>query len=132
MDANILQSFGILLAAVVVIGGIMMLIKRISQQRIQTKAAVTLNVLSKITLQPKNHLFVVKVSDKVLVLGVTDSSINILTELEPNFEQVINTHSKEEVTDKVLKKVVNTPLSNKSDIDLSFMNFIKSSLKFGR
>ena len=141
MDMNILQTFIVLILAVGVIAGIMILVKKISVKRMEQRTTINLNVISKITLQPKNHLFVVRAANKLLVLGVTDSSINILTELGTEEE-----HSKEsssssqldtnELLNKIIKptnsNIVNN--SNKKEVsnllnDLSFKNFLKSSLK---
>jgi flagellar biosynthetic protein FliO len=129
MDTNILQSFGVLILAVAVIAGIMFLIKKISTQRMESKTSVDLKVISKITLQPKNHLFVVKVADKTLVLGVTDNTINILTELDPTFEKVVNIKSNKIITDEIISKVANTSAGGNLNTNLSFANFLKSSIK---
>jgi flagellar biosynthetic protein FliO len=129
MDTNILQSFGVLILAVAVIAGIMFLIKKISTQRMESKTSVNLKVISKITLQPKNHLFVVKVADKTLVLGVTDNTINILTELDPTFDSVVNTKSNNKIADEIISKVANKSVSSNLNANLSFANFLKSSIK---
>ena len=130
MDTNILQTFIVLIAAVGIIVTIMMLVKKISMKRLENRATVNLNVISKITLQPKNHLFVVKAANKLLVLGVTDNAINILTELEPDFEQTIADNPN--VTDTILKEVLNSGTKRKLSVpvnnDLSFASFIKSSI----
>jgi flagellar protein FliO/FliZ len=131
MDANILQSFGVLILAVGVIAGIMYLLKKINLKRLESRATIDLNVISKISLQPKNHLFIVKVVDKLLVLGVSDNNINILTELDASFEKVVGTKSKQELTEEILKKAANVNLDKKINTNLSFANFLKSSLKFG-
>jgi flagellar biogenesis protein FliO len=132
MDSNILQTFIVLIAAVGVIVTIMMLVKKISMKRIENRATINLNVISKITLQPKNHLFVVKAANKLLVLGVTDNAINILTELESDLEQTISDKSNSNATDIILKQVFNSNMKNKPSVsvnnDLSFKNFIKSSI----
>lgn len=134
MEQNIFQSFFILIVAVGVIAGIMVLIKKLSMKRMEGRAALNLNVISKITLQPKNHLFVVKAADKLLVLGVTENNINILTELDPSFERTVISKSKQEITSELLNRISNsgtTSTSNDLNKDLSFLNFVKSSFKFG-
>ena len=131
MDQNILQTFIVLIAAVGIIVVIMLLVKKISMKRLENRTNINLNVISKITLQPKNHLFVVKAANKLLVLGVTDSSINILTELEPDFEKTITDKSNSNSTDAILKQVISSSMKNKpvaNSQDISFINFIKSSI----
>lgn len=133
MDANILQTFAMLILAVAVIAGIMIVIKKITIRKNENKAVVDLNVISKITLQPKNHLFVVKAAGKLLLLGVTDSSVNILTELDADSVKNINTKSRQELTNELLNKANKSNLETNKILknDLSFMNFIKDTLKFG-
>jgi len=131
MDTNIVQTFIVLITAVGVIVVIMFLVKKISMKRLENRTNINLNVISKITLQPKNHLFVVKAANKLLVLGVTDSSINILTELEPDFEKTITDKSNSNSTDAILKQVISSSMKNKpvaNSQDISFINFIKSSI----
>jgi flagellar biogenesis protein FliO len=132
MDTNILQTFIVLITAVGIIVIIMLLVKKISMKRLENRATINLNVITKVTLQPKNHLFVVKAANKLLVLGVTDNSINILTELEPDLEQTITNKSN---SDAILKQVISSGINNKSsnnNKDLSFKNFIKSSIGFSK
>jgi len=128
MDSNIIQTFIVLLAAVGIIVVIMMLVKKIATKRLENRTTINLNVITKITLQPKTHLFVVRAANKLLVLGVTDNSINILTELEPDLEKTI-TDRPTDATDIILNKVMNSDLKPPiNNTDLSFKNFIKSSI----
>ena len=129
MDANILQTFSVLILAVGIIAGIMFLLKKLNMKRLENRATINLNVISKISLQPKNHLFIVKVADKLLVLGVSDSNINILTELDASFEQTVGTKSKQELTEEILKEAAKSTSGQTVNTDLSFVNFLKSSLK---
>jgi len=129
MDANILQTFSVLILAVGMIAGIMFLLKKLNMKRMENRATINLNVISKISLQPKNHLFIVKVADKLLVLGVSDSNINILTELDASFEQTVGTKSKQELTEEILKEAAKSTSGQTVNTDLSFANFLKSSLK---
>ena len=139
MDSNIVQTFVVLIAAVGVIFVIMLLIKKISVKRLESRSTINLNVISKITLQPKNHLFVVKAANKLLVLGVTDNSINILTELDVDLEATIIDKCNSNNTDEILKQVITSGIKNKTmsdgpintSADLSFKSFIKSSIGLG-
>ncbi len=126
MDANILQSFTILLLAVLVLAGFLFLVKKTAMKRNESKVGVNLNVISKISLQPKHHIFVVKVAEKVLVLGVSENNINILTELDGDFVRNIDTKSQESI-----KREVFSQINSDENIDLSFTNFLKTSLKLG-
>ena len=132
MDANVLHSFGILILAVGVIAGLMFLLRKINLKRLENRTTVDLNVISRISLQPKNHLFIVKVADKLLVLGVSDNNINILTELDSDFERVVSTKSNQELTEEIFKKAAKSNITANSNTDLSFANFLKSSLNLGK
>jgi len=132
MDANILQTFSVLILAVGVIAGIMYLLKKVNLKRLENRATINLNVISKISLQPKNHLFIVKVAEKLLVLGVSDNNINILTELDASFEKTVSTKSKQELTEEILKEATKSNFDKTANTDLSFANFLKSSLKFAK
>lgn len=114
--------------AVVVLAAIFFMLKKFAAKRNENKASINLNVISKISLQPKNHLFVVKVGDKILVLGVSENNINILTELEPNFADNMQNKSQETIKNEVISKLAATNMPQTAD--LSFLNFIKSSFKF--
>lgn len=44
--------------------------------------SVKINVLSTQAIMPKKYLSVVQVQDKILLLGVSDQSVNLITELD--------------------------------------------------
>lgn len=123
MDSNIINTFALLVVAVAIVVAIMLLIKKIGTKRMDSRAAVKLDVVSKITLLPKKHIFVVKVQNKFLVLGVTDNTVSTLTELD-------NTqgYSDEDVTNEVINSINTEQTSTKPKQDTSFAAFIKSSL----
>ncbi|MBG0777838.1 MAG: flagellar biosynthetic protein FliO [Desulfovibrionaceae bacterium] len=53
-----------------------------------------LKLEGQIALGPKKHVAVVRFLNKRLVLGVTDSHINLLTELEDNYDEASREFSK--------------------------------------
>ena len=133
MDANIIQSFIILFVAVLILAGFLFLIKKNANKRSQNKIGINMKVISKISLQAKHHIFVVKVAEKVLVIGVSENNMNILTELDPEFVKSIESKSQEKIKNEVFSKINTSKNTEKNDaeMDLSFLNFIKSSLKLG-
>ncbi len=68
---------------------------------------VNIKVLSSQLLMPKKYISVVKVEDKILVLGVSEHSISLLKELEAK-EEEFNADNYPQVNDqsflKILKK----------------------------
>ena len=133
MDANIIQSFIILFVAVLILAGFLFLIKKNANKRSQNKIGINMKVISKISLQAKHHIFVVKVAEKVLVVGVSENNMNVLTELDPEFVKSIENKSQEKIKNEVFSKINTSKNTEKNDaeMDLSFLNFIKSSLKLG-
>lgn len=133
MDANIIQSFIILFVAVLILAGFLFLIKKNANKRSQNKIGINMKVISKISLQAKHHIFVVKVAEKVLVVGVSENNMNVLTELDPEFVKSIENKSQEKIKNEVFSKINTSRNTEKNDVemDLSFLNFIKSSLKLG-
>ncbi|MGI6370533.1 MAG: flagellar biosynthetic protein FliO [Ignavibacteria bacterium] len=133
MDANIIQSFIILFIAVLILAGFLFFIKKNANKRNQNRIGINMKVISKISLQAKHHIFVVKVAEKVLVIGVSENNMNILTELDPEFVKSIESKSQEKIKNEVFSKINTSKNTEKNDaeMDLSFLNFIKSSLKLG-
>ena len=133
MDANIIQSFIILFIAVLILAGFLFFIKKNANKRNQNRIGINMKVISKISLQAKHHIFVVKVAEKVLVVGVSENNMNVLTELDPEFVKSIENKSQEKIKNEVFSKINTSRNTEKNDVemDLSFLNFIKSSLKLG-
>ena len=75
-----------LLPLVVIVGllyGVLLFIKKYGVSLKGNKAgSVSINVLSSQMIMPKKFISVVKVEDKLLVLGVSENSITLLKELE--------------------------------------------------
>lgn len=84
--------------------GVMLLIKKYSPKSNKISSS-NLRVLSTLSLMPKKYISVVKVNNKVLILGVSEQSINLLQEaaaedfnisdeevgeLNPNFRDLFN------------------------------------------
>ena len=98
-----------LLLIVILLGGVLWYVKRYSFQNRGTKSlGIDVNVLSSKMILPKKYISVVKIKDKLLVLGVSESSINLLKEFEvsPEDEVELGTPGKENFLD-ILKKNLN-------------------------
>ena len=68
---------------------------------------VSIKVLSSQMLMPKKYISVVKVEDKILVLGVSEHSISLLKELDSkpdDFEVNNNTQGNDQSFLKILKR----------------------------
>lgn len=98
-----------LLLIIALLGGVLWFIKKYSyQNRLSPVLGVDIKVLSSKMILPKKYISVIKVKDKLLVLGISDSSINLLKEFEtsPEDEIALGNSGKENFMD-VLKKNLN-------------------------
>lgn len=134
MDSSIVKTFFVLLSCVAAIGGMFYALKKLTKKYSTPADGPELKVISKAALNPKSSVYVVKAGGKTLLLGVTDRSVNILSELdseEPKAKPV----SKEKITAAVNKyySADNAALSDaaKKNLangkDLSFTSFLKSA-----
>ncbi|MCJ7507512.1 MAG: flagellar biosynthetic protein FliO [candidate division Zixibacteria bacterium] len=74
----------LVLALVLIVGLIyasMYALKRFSYTGKKKLAGSNIEILQRSYLAPKKGIYIVKVQSKILVLGVTDNNINLLTEL---------------------------------------------------
>lgn len=125
MDGTMLKSFLILFASVAVVIGVLFVLKRISKRFTQGgENSVNLKVLSKLSLAPKNHIYVVEADGQKLLLGVTEKSINMLSELTPPAQKQ---SSFSHINKQSSKPNINTDKKSQNN-DLSFFSFLKSSV----
>ena len=126
-DGNILRAFATLGIIVSLFGVLLWLIKKYTGKTRKNTSGIDMEIISKITLQPKNQLFVVKAGTKTLLLGVSEKNITSLADLS---ESVPEKHN----FDTVLKQTQQNklPVGNKVDPitenDLSFRKFLMSTL----
>lgn len=79
-----LGRLGIALVVVVVlIWGTLWIAKRMMSGRFSGKLESPMRIVERLHLAPKRTVDVVSIGDRILVLGVTESSISMLTELNP-------------------------------------------------
>jgi len=126
IDPNILNAFLTLMGSVAILGIILFLMKKYTLKFKNKSIENNIEVISKLNLSPKNSLWTVKFQNKVLLLGVSEKSINLISE-------VSNTYSVEDKTDLKLKsKIQPIVQSNKQTVntndDLSFKEFLKSAV----
>ncbi len=98
-----------LLLITALLGGVLWFVKKYSfQSRVNQSLGIDIKVLSSKMILPKKYISVVKVKDRLLVLGISDSSINLLKEFDvsPEDEITFDTTGKENFMD-VLKKNLN-------------------------
>ena len=133
-EDTILKAFFTMAICVIALGGLFFLLKKFGNKYRKFQNSVDLQIISKMPLQQKTNLFVVKTGYKTLLIGVTDHNIAILADL---------TEEKDipKVTNDVMQKLENkssellSNLSNKSNQELkaeeslSFRSFLRSNLR---
>jgi len=98
-----------LLLIIALLGGVLWFVKKYSYQSRNTGSlGIDIKVLSSKMILPKKYVSIVKVKDRLLVLGISDGSINLLKEFEvsPEDEMTFESSGKENFMD-ILKKNLN-------------------------
>lgn len=98
-----------LLLITALLGGVLWYVKKYSFQAKNTASlGVDVKVMSSKMILPKKYISIIKVKDRLLVLGVSDNSINLLKEFDvsPEDEITFESRGKENFID-VLKKNLN-------------------------
>jgi len=111
------QTFLALLFVLLLMGGIVYALRRwVLNPRNRTNERIPIEVLGSRMLQPKVYVYVLKVENKTIVLGVSDRNLQILTEVEP------------ESHDSSIDRNIET-YSNAAP---SFLQYLKKNLGFVR
>lgn len=95
-----------LLIIIALLGGVMWYIRKFSfNSRTVSDLGIDIKVLSSKMILPKKYISIVKVKDRLFVLGVSDQSINLLKEFDisPEDEIHFENSGKENFMD-ILKK----------------------------
>jgi flagellar protein FliO/FliZ len=80
---DILGAFVPLIIIVALLYGVLVLVKKYGYNlRGKEYTAIDIKVISTKMIMPKKYVSVIKVDNKLLVVGVCDNSINLLKELE--------------------------------------------------
>jgi flagellar biogenesis protein FliO len=159
MDATILKAFFLLTLSVGVIGLMFFLLKKYSPKLNRNANLFDIKIKGKTSLTPKSHLFVVNVEGNDLLIGVTESNITTLKELnqftppqhkestEPtakmDFASIFNNADKsdsinsnpvklkESKIDKFNQEKQNKVSPDELVEDLSFKSFLKNITRVG-
>ncbi len=115
MDSSILNAFFTLLLIVALIGFLTFILKKTTKNKNFKDEFTEMKVLSKMALNQKNHLYIVQIANKRLLLGVSENNINTLSEFDIN-------HSNEKIE---LKLNQNKKITLEES--LSFKSFLKST-----
>ncbi len=133
-EASLINSSLIMFVVVAFLGLVLYLVKRLSSGKGRNNNAIQMQVVSKLSLQPKVNLYVVKTGGRMIMLGVSDKNVSLLGDLTPNREKTLEqagTLAQESLgVDKAGKIVKTKPAESKSQQDsLSFSSFLMSLFK---
>ena len=140
-DGSILKAFLTLGMIVAALGVTLFFVKKYVKKNKKVSGTDNLEIVSRISLQPKTHLFIVNVGDKKLLLGATDHSVNTLADLtsegssgtdEVDVEKALQRLGRQAKSkmNKPVNKVVSKMVPAIDDNDsLSFTSFLKSTFK---
>lgn len=123
MDGAVLKSFAILIASVAVVFFVLTFIKKYSNRFVNQPNKIPLKILAKLPLNQKSFICIVEAEGKTLLLGVTEKSINTLAELSDEFD-----YTNFGIKKTTKNDIKSNEFPNKDNNDLSFFNFLKSSI----
>lgn len=127
-EDSMIKAFLTLAGSVGIIALLFYILKKYAKKVKNTKNAVELEVLSRINLSPKSHLYVVKAGSKTLLLGATDSNVSILSDLnDKNSSDDFDFSGAD--SEELKRFAANAKPAGKSDDSLSFSAFLKSAFK---
>lgn len=121
MDGSILNAFATLSTVVAALGVLLYIVKRAVKIKNSKDQILDMKVLSRMPLNQKNQLYIVQAGNKKLLLGVSDTGIRNLSEIDDEIPYEIpkNTPPPKQTVSKVKEP--------EAIDNLSFRSFLKST-----
>lgn len=118
LDNNILNAFLTMMGSVVILGILLLVIKKffIKVQNLNNDHKI--DILSRVNLNNKNSLFIIKIQNKHLLIGSTEKNVNLITELDISENSQLH---------KLKNKELNKDYNKVNSKDLSFKAFLNSA-----
>jgi len=151
MEEPILQAFFSMGIVVIALLLILYFLKKYTKKRKMNAGELGIEILSKTSILPKSHLFVIRAENRTLLLGAGDAGVSLiadLTEEQANVRSIrtasdqyklptsVNSIAmarqaqKQEANLTKVKKIPNKPRTRKElEQSLSFGSFLKSAFK---
>jgi len=119
LDINILNAFFTMMGSVVLLGILLFVIKKffIKVQNLNNDNKI--DILSRVNLNNKNSLFIIKIQNKHLLIGSTEKNVNLIAELDISENTQLHKPKNKEI-DKDFNKVNNKDLSFKAFLNSAF------------
>ena len=116
MNGMLFQAFGSLLLVVVLIFAVMYILKKFVVKDYGSaygrKNSSDFKIVGQIMLQPKKYIYIIKFFDRLLIVGMTDNSLNLLSE----------------ITDKDTLKNIEGSFTSEKGNNKSFLEHLKNNL----
>ncbi|MGA2296254.1 MAG: flagellar biosynthetic protein FliO [FCB group bacterium] len=133
IEDSLMRSFLSMVGFIAVLAVVLFFFKKYAKKANNKSNSVDLNIVSKLNIQPKTTLYIIKAGVKTLLVGVTDHNIQTLSDLteDKTPKSSFNIKKPLPVSDKELPELA-LPLAKKISEDknpLSFSNFIKAKFK---
>ena len=116
MNGMLLQAFGSLILVIVLIFAVLLFLKKFVYRDYGTtfgkKNSSDFKIIGQIMLQPKKYIYIIKFFDRLLVVGITDNNLNLLSE----------------ITDKETLKTIESSFTPEKGNNKSFLEHFKSNL----
>lgn len=116
MSGMFLQAFGSLVLVIALIFAVLFLLKKFVYKNQNFSGGLRGNndfkIIGQIMLQPKKYIYVLKFFDRLLVIGLTDNQINILSE----------------ITDKDTLNKIEASLETPKNVNKNFLSHLKDNL----
>lgn len=126
IDPNILNAFLTLMGSVAVLGILLYAMKKLTLKFKNKTHANELEIVSKLNLSPKNSLWTIKFQNKILLLGVSEKNINLISEISNS--NLSDKSSSAEIKGSIQAVSHNKKKTNDLNDDLSFKEFLKSAV----
>jgi len=118
IDNNILNAFLTMMASVVLLGIVLIAIKKFFFKVQNLNNDNKIDILSRVNLNNKNSLFIVKIQNKHLLIGSTEKNVNLIAELDISENTQLH---------KPKNKEKNKDFNKVNNKDLSFKAFLNSA-----
>ncbi len=126
-DASLMKAFATLAGVVGFLGLILFVLKKVIKKNKKIENQIDLQIISKISLQPKSHIYLIKAGEQTLLVGATDHNINTLADLSPNERPIPSFTSETKRPSRI--QTPQAELTQDLENSLSFGSFIKSAFK---
>ncbi|QLH53305.1 MAG: hypothetical protein CH6_1147 [Candidatus Kapaibacterium sp.] len=125
LNAELIQSLGIVVGFLVFVFFLSNLLKRMATNRKIATLGIDFKIVSKLPLSNKNILYIVQIGSNFLLLGASENNISAIADLT----KVIQSSDLRTTGSTVFNLQKNYQQSSNPNSDVSFKNFLKETFK---